>query len=115
MKWWRVYYSDGSVFTEQDGTPYDAPRTDVQVIAQEKEGDYEIVHGRDYFYFEESRGGWHTSDIFGAFDHLCRADRQCLLFGRMMADPAWRELFARVKLDVGPRSGRWSREYHREP
>ena len=113
--WWRVYYSDGSVYTSQDGTPFDAPRPDVQVIAQEKDGDYELVHGRDYFYYEPKVGGWHSCDIFGAFDHLIRAERQCLKFGRMLSDPDWRALFARVKEECGPRTGAYSRERLREP
>ncbi len=112
--WWRVYTSSG-VFTSQDGTPFEAPRTDVQVVVQEKDGSYELVHGRDYFYFEPERGGWHTSDIFGAFDHLIRSKQQCLLIGRMLSDDEWRRLFARVKADVGPRDVKYAREYQREP
>ena len=111
--WWRVYYGDGSVFSDAEGSPFDAPRADVQAIAQEKSPDFEVVHGRDYFYWEPERGGWHSSDIFGAFDHLIRAPRQCLLFGRMLSDEAWRALFARVKADAGERSGRYARERHR--
>jgi hypothetical protein len=112
--WWRVYYSD-SVFTDADGEPFDAPRVDVQVIVQEKDGDYEIVHGKDYFYWEPVCGGWHGTDIFGAFDHLIRSKRQCLLMGRMLSDPDWKELFARVKAECGARSAAYAREYQREP
>jgi len=113
--WWRIYYGDGSVFTSDDGLPYAAPRQDVQVIVQGKDGSYEIVHGKDEFYWEPSTGGWHGTDQFGAFDHLIRSKRQCLLFGRMMADSEWRTLFARIKEELGPRSGSYSREYLREP
>ena len=112
--WWRVYTTAG-VFTSEDGEPFDAPRTDVQIIVQGKDGSYEIVHGKDYFYWEPATGGWHGTDIFGAFDHLIRSQRQCLLIGRMMADDEWRTLFERVKLDCGPRTGRYAREYMREP
>ena len=110
--WWKIYYQHG-LFTSEDGTPFDAPRTDAQVIVQEKDGDYEIVHGRDYFYWEPERGGWHCCDIFGAFDHLTRSKRQCLLIGRMLSDPDWKELFARVKAECGPRSASYDREYRR--
>lgn len=114
--WWRVYYTDGSVFTDKDGSPDDAPRSGVGVIVQERShGDYELVHGKDYYYFEPVVGGWHSTDIFGAFDHLLRAKRQCLLFGRMMSDPEWGALFRRVKNEVGPRSATFMRENKREP
>lgn len=112
--WWRVYTSS-SVFTDQDGQPYDAPRVDVQVIVQGRGGEYELVHGKDYFYWEAERGGWHATDIFGAFDHLIRAPRQCLLLGRMLADDEWSALFDRVKIECGPRTGRYARETLREP
>ena len=112
--WWRVYY-ERDTFTSEQGTPFDAPRQGVQIVVQGKDSDYEIVHGRDYFYWEPERGGWHCSDIFGAFDHLVRTPRQCLLFGRMMADSEWRDLFERVKLECGARTGRLNREPLREP
>jgi hypothetical protein len=112
--WWRIYYGEG-VFTDADGSPFDAPRVDVQVIVQEKDGDYELIHGKDYFYWEPKRGGWHATDLFGAFDHLIRAERQCLLVGRMLADDEWATLWSRVKQDCGPRTGRYARESLREP
>lgn len=115
MTWWRIYYGSGAVFTDADGSPFDAPRTDVQVIVQGRDNEYEIVHGKDYFYWEPRVGGWHGTDQFGSYDHLIRAERQCLLFGRMMTDVEWAELFRRVKEEAGPRSGRYAREYIREP
>jgi len=114
MKWFKIFYTDG-VFSSEDGTPYDAPRQDVQVIAQERDGDYQLSHGTDYFYFEPERGGFAGCDQFGSFDHLVRAKRQCLFIGRMLSDEEWRKLFARVKEDLGPRTGRYARESSREP
>jgi hypothetical protein len=112
--WWRVYYDDGSCFTSQEGTPFDAPRRGVQIIVQEKDGGHELVWGRDHFYFEPKSGGWCTSDLFGALDHLMRAERQCLLFGRWLNDDEFRELHRRVREDVGTREYRFAREADRE-
>jgi hypothetical protein len=108
--WWRIYYGDGSVFTDADGSPWDAPRVDVQVIAQEKDGDYERVCGRDHYYWEPERGGWCNSDIFGAMDHLIRSHRQCLLFGRQMSDEGYRQVHMRMLKDLPPRKHRYPRE-----
>ena len=112
-KWWRIYYAD-RVFTSDDGEPWDAPRVDVQVIVQEKDGDYEKVCGRDHYYWEPERGGWCNSDIFGAIDHLMRSRRQCLLFGRQLNDEDYRRVHARLTEDIGPRPHRYAREYHPE-
>jgi len=111
--WWRIYYDNGSVFTDADGEPFAAPRQGVQIIVQEKDGDYEMVQGRDHFYWEPKVGGWCTSDLFGAFDHLVRASRQCLLFGRQMTDDQYRALEQRVRDEVGQRAHCYAREYSR--
>ena len=113
--WWAVYYEDGSKFSSEDGEPFAAPAQGVMVVAQEKNGDYQLAHGMDYFYWEPERGGWATCDQFGAFDHLCRAKRQCLKFGRMLSDEEWAKLFQKIKTDLGPRGGRHARETSREP
>lgn len=112
-KWWRIYY-ESSIFSSDDGSPFEAPRTGVQFIVQEKDGDYTIVHARDHYYWEPERGGWCSSDIFGAIDHLMRAKRQCLLFGRQMSDEDYREVHRRVLNDLPARAHSYAREYHRE-
>jgi len=113
--WWRVYTASG-VFTSEDGSPWDAPRQDVQIIVQEDDAaGWRIVHSKDYYYFEEERGGWNGGDTFAMFDHMLRAKSPCLLFGRMLSDEDWKALFSRVKTDVGERTGRANREPLREP
>lgn len=113
-KWWKIYYDSGATFTESDGTPYDAPRQGLQCVVQEKDGDYEIIHGRDHFYWEPKIGGWYSSDLFGAMDHLLRSERQCLLFGRVMEDEAYRLLMKRVREEVGERVHCYARERNRQ-
>lgn len=111
--WWRVYYEREQVFTDRDGHPWDAPRVGVLCVVQEHNGSYETVHGRDHYYYESGRGGWVTSDIFGAIDHLMRAPRQCLLFGRQVTDEEYRGVLRRIALEFGPRDHRHEREYSR--
>lgn len=112
--WWKVYYSDG-VFTSDDGTPYEAPRQDVQLIAQSHPAaGWEMIHGGDYFMWEPDRRGWWQGDIFTAMDHLIRAKKQCLLFGRIINDEEFARLLERVNAELGPRAGRTSIEPRRE-
>lgn len=115
MNWWRIYYDTGAVFTDKQGSPCDAPRTGVQVIVQSHpSAGYEIVQGGDFFYYEEDRRGWWYGDIFTAMDHLMRATRQCLLFGRMVPDDQFAQLIKRVNEECGPRAGRTTPEPVRE-
>ena len=105
---WRIYYDDGSVFTDQDGSPWDAPRTGVQAIAQPNDriGWY-ILHSADAYYFEASREGWSKADEYTKWDHLIRAYYPLLIFGRQMSDAAYQEILKRVHSDLPtPKTGR---------
>lgn len=91
---WIVFYTDGSTFCSADGTPWEAPRRSVQRIASAKatkHNDWNYVQQHDYFYWEEENGGWNGGDTFTLFDHLLRAHKPCVIFGRMMSDDSWLE------------------------
>lgn len=103
---WRVYYDDGSVYT-QDSSPYDIPRTGVQAIAQptERTG-WHILHSADAYYWEEEYG-WNKADEYTKWDHLIRAKYPLLVFGRMMSWEAYQAVLARVHADLPtPKTGR---------
>jgi hypothetical protein len=103
---WRLYYENGSVFTDADGTPWDAPRQAVQMAVQEDPRvGYRYVSGEDYFYYEAERGGWNVTAQWGMFDHLLRAARPCVLFGRQMSDAGWSALHGRIKREMGDKEG----------
>ena len=113
--WWRVYYEDGSVFTDADGPPWDAPRLAVQLVAQEdKRVGYRYVSGCDFYTYEPDRGGWHTTDQWGLYDHLIRAPLPLVLFGRNMSDEAWAALHARIKAELGDKQGWLTTERRRD-
>lgn len=110
---WIIFY-EGHEFSSDDGSPWDAPRQGVQIIAQKDDFlGYTLIHGKDYFYFEEDRGGWSTCDQFGIYDHLIRAEIPCALFGRMMSDQGFQQLFHRVKGELGEKQG-WSQRELRD-
>jgi hypothetical protein len=99
---WRIWYGDGSDYSDRQGSPFEAPRVDVQVIAQFNEQvGYEVISGGDYFYWEPERGGWRTTSGFGLYDHLIRCKQPLILFGRHMTDAEWTRLFLKVKAELG--------------
>ena len=108
---WRIYYADGSVFTDADGTPWDAPRTGVQAIAQPNERvGWSILHSADSYYWEEEYT-WNKADEYTKWDHLIRAKYPLLIFGRMMGWDAYQEVLKRVKADLPtPKTGRLENE-----
>lgn len=108
--WWRIYYADGTTFSNAQGDPRDAPRVGVIAVAQEDaEVGYRIVHAHDYYYWEPAVDGWCCSDLLGAFDHLVRCREPLVLMGRMIATPAYRALLRRMREELGEKQG-WKQE-----
>lgn len=84
---WRIYYGDGSVFTDRDGPPEDAPVLNVMCIAQavENERGFQLFYGQTplegYFFFRE--GSWFACDQLGFWDNLLSfPNPKIMLFGR---------------------------------
>lgn len=81
---WKIYYTDGSIFTDLDGTPYDAPEREVQfVVSEQDDGRFLILSGSDYYIFEEAFGWWYTNED-GKDSHLLRDVPPCVKHGAMM-------------------------------
>jgi hypothetical protein len=110
---WIIFYDDGSV-ADSDTNLHDVPRLGVQVIAQHNERTgYDLFRtDGDYFVYDEDRGGWRITDMFGVWDHLNTVRYPLVLFGRNMADDGFREILTKVKDVCGPKSA-WLRRERR--
>lgn len=99
---WVIFYRDKSTFNWlDDGGPWDAPRTDVEVIVcNHPETGYVNIHGEDYFYFEDEAGGWQAANREDVLLHLIRARYPCVLFGAMMSDAEYREFFRWTQREI---------------
>lgn len=111
MRRWRIYYGSGALFTNEDGTPWEAPRVDVQAIAQPNERTgWHILHSADAYYYEDEREGWNKADGFTKWDHLIRAPQPLLVFGRMLPGYAYQKVLERAQADLAaigePKTGR---------
>lgn len=67
MACWKVYYGDGSTFSDQDGSPELAPALNVQAITCSPEV-------------------WMGGDVFGLMDYLSLPGWKRVLFGRMVTN-----------------------------
>ena len=109
-KWWRIYYGDGSVFTNEDGEPHDAPRTNVQVIAQDDWSmGAEMISEFDYYYWEPDTWGWYGADLFTVWDVLIRTKYPLIMFGRMMNKEEYKELSKRILAELPTPKTAWRR------
>ena len=68
---WKIFYGDGSTFSDQNGDPKDAPVANVQVIVQPhiESGRYMQVE-RDYYIYWANRKRWVGVDLAGVMDFL---------------------------------------------
>jgi len=113
---WRIYYEDGSTFSNTDGAPHESPPWGVVVIAQRhtKPKQDEVLYGAnaDYFLYRKDMKCWHQAgeiesegavsvgliDQLAHFGHLI----MCVRPARWTADNAnFKALYARAVEDVG--------------
>lgn len=79
---WFIYYGDGSVFSHEDGSPFDAPRTDVQVIVQqnpESPSGWCLTFGRRWYYWN---AGWWPDDELAEWLKDCPPGQLQILRGK---------------------------------
>ena len=106
---WRIYYSDGSTYSDEDGTPADAPGSGVICAAcYDEDNRRKLAVSADYYVYEAgmSPGGrWLGVDLFGLWDYLARPGWKTVKFGRMVGDSQFRQVMLAatndLPLDVG--------------
>lgn len=101
---WRLYYGDGTTFSNQDGTPDEAPGCNVMCAAS-YDGDNrrKMAGSADYYVFEADMspdGRWLGVDLFGLWDYLARPGWKAVKFGRMIGDEQYRRVMAHAVADL---------------
>ena len=105
---WIICYTNFDIFTWRDGTPWDAPREHVQIIASSHpERGFLLEHGKEFFYYEEDKGGWYSAFRETMLLHLLRAKQPLVAFGEMMNDADWVKLFTQFKREVVEKQYGW--------
>jgi hypothetical protein len=110
---WRIYYGNGSTYSNEDGPLEEAPGPGVQVIVASDEtvGRY-LLHRQDNYWWTGQE--WLGGDRFGLWDYLQRSGWKKVLFGRMITDSQFREIFDTALNDPDfPRKSAWHRHEHR--
>lgn len=84
---WKIYYSDNTTYSDEDGPAWNAPAWGVQVIVQYAPK-RELLHGSAiqtaYCYRED--GFWYVSDMPGMYDYLAMPGMKKIIFGRTERD-----------------------------
>jgi hypothetical protein len=80
---WRIYYGDGSTYSNEDGSPFAAPPDNVQaVVYVDKEHGRIINAMRDFYWWVEAENEWWGGDLFGVWDYLRQPGPKKVIFAR---------------------------------
>jgi hypothetical protein len=102
---WRIYYHDGSTFSDDDGPAQDAPGLGVLLIVQ-WDGDLkrtEILHGDgprvvDWYWWEDDV--WLCGDFSGMVQHIAESGWKKVLSGRNVRNETFRTAMKRASRDT---------------
>jgi hypothetical protein len=92
---WKIYYGDGSVFSQSDGTPADAPPGNVMCVVWYDEDNRRKIAYNAYAYCYD--GYWMGCDDAGYWQYMLeKPGAKIVKFGRMNTDNHFREIMQRA-------------------
>jgi hypothetical protein len=100
---WKVYYGDGSTFSNEDGPPEMAPCTGVLAVAFFNiDNRREIGASKDFYWYDETpiypgmKGTWFAGDVSGYYQYMFRPGRKIVKFGAIVHDVVWRKQLDKI-------------------
>jgi hypothetical protein len=84
---WRIYYSDGSTFSSDQGEPQDAPPTGVICIRERNASAGSVTRsGKDFYIWNAEAGQWWQSDAVGFWQYMFEPGPKVVKFGVNTSD-----------------------------
>lgn len=92
-----IFYGDGSTITDEECSPDQIPKTNIQVIVQEdKDHGWHTVAQGDYYvwgWYQGSEPYWCGVDQFGLYDYLTQPGYKVVGFGRTITAEQYDNIF----------------------
>ena len=96
---WKIYYDDGSTFSNEDGSPYEAPGLGVQIVAVENEKVGRVIYSmNDFYWYDTKNDCWYGGEKFGLFDYLSSTGMKKVVFGRYILNSEFEKIY-KVAID----------------
>lgn len=98
---WRIYYDDGTTFSNDDGLPEDAPGYGVLAITQD--GEDEILASQDFYIYRSDYGCWIEVKTEGLIDHIVTAAHlvRAVKAGRTVPKSVYKDVTKGLPIDLG--------------
>ena len=101
---WRLYYEDGSTFSDTDGEPWESPAWGCVALAQSAlDGSDKIMVNADYCFWRVDLQRWTQCGTDGLDDHICHEAHLigCVRKTRWVPTLDFREVWKRARRDCG--------------
>lgn len=115
---WRVYLSDGSTFSDEDGNPWDVPLSGVVAIAQADDVvGRTVTVGFNYYYFRDDEwwGCYDSTAMLIELTSDMTGKINCVRAGRTVSNKIFSDVRKRARHDEGfpvkTGNSKQSREY----
>lgn len=96
---WRIYYTDGSTFSSDDGEPWESPSWGAALVVQpEVVGMDTLYYGNPFFLHRTDLDQWFNVDDTGLIDQFAHFAHviDCVRPSRWMPTVEWKELMRRA-------------------
>lgn len=98
---WKIFYSDGSTFSFNQGTPEQAPSEGfVCAIGYDETGARYIQHGWDFYCYDLESQQWWGCDRYGLHDRLRRNVMYAYKEGRTLTKTKYQEIMSKAHKDL---------------
>lgn len=98
---WMIFYDDGTVFTSDNGQPYNAPPSGALILIQEDADGKWVIYQKDaaYVWGWRSKDEWVPVDQIGIIDYLLNhRDVKAILFGRWTSNENFDEIWEKANI-----------------
>ena len=87
---WRVYYDDETTFDSDMGAPHEAPSEGfICAMGYDERGKRYMMHGWDFYCWDNDARQWWGMNQFGLFDRLRRNCVYAYKEGRTVKNSVW--------------------------
>lgn len=95
---WKIYYENGSAYSNEDGDIFFAPTQGVQIVCfSDEDVGRRMIHRFDYYW--PTTYGFSGGDLFALYEYLTGLGPKKVFFGKTVSDKTFKEILDKVLCD----------------